>query len=322
MAKAYTWTDYEIDILKKYYPYGGYKECQKYINKTQSQIKDKARYMGIKSLWKDTSIETRRLIREKYKFLPITDIAKELNLDVLLVRSVISQYESLDKRAKVVGDNFLLKSGLNKDFFKHWTPEMAWVLGVITSDGCVMGDRLQLNMVDSDVVEKVRDLLAPKADVRYTAGVNRNQTLFTISNKVLISDLNNLGVHDRKSLNIEPPKLPNDMVNHYIRGLIDGDGGVRINERNKLIIDFIGSYGCVKLVNNYLNKVTESSFAISKQSTKSGKIIFSTRVTSLKAIKFGCFIYRGSNDKIRMNRKFMIFEDEFKRNKSLITGGV
>jgi hypothetical protein len=26
----------------------------------------------------------------------------------------------------------------NKEFFKKWTPQMAWVLGVIYTDGCLM----------------------------------------------------------------------------------------------------------------------------------------------------------------------------------------
>jgi 5'-3' exonuclease len=53
---------------------------------------------------------------------------------------------------------------LNHDFFKKWSPEMAYVLGFITADGNLnVGRRgncyLEINSTDKDILEKIKSAL-------------------------------------------------------------------------------------------------------------------------------------------------------------------
>src|SRR5262245_49797727 len=55
---------------------------------------------------------------------------------------------------------------LNEPFFDMWTPEMAYVLGVLATDGNVVKYRVQLNSVDLELVQKVRSFIGRAYPIR------------------------------------------------------------------------------------------------------------------------------------------------------------
>jgi len=63
---------------------------------------------------------------------------------------------------------------VDEDFFKQWTPKMAWVLGVIYTDGCLVRPhgsvkgRLALSQKKPELIEKVLTLLSSNAKLLFT----------------------------------------------------------------------------------------------------------------------------------------------------------
>lgn len=101
---------------------------------------------------------TKENLQQKYDSgLSLTDIARQYNCTRQYVHKLLRRY-SLTVRTQSEARNLSLQQGkisytseihspgttithekrdVNESFFKTWTPAMAWVLGVIYSDGCL-----------------------------------------------------------------------------------------------------------------------------------------------------------------------------------------
>lgn len=140
------------------------------------------------------------------------------------------------------------KTRLNRSFFKFWSPAMAYVLGVIFTDGNIMpgrerdskyktpGSRLSIAQKDPELLEKVLALM--ECDAKISRGKqaltgNPIHTFNITLNAELYDDLLNLGLTPRKSRTMQFPKIPEPFVRHFIRGCWDGDGSVYL-ERGRM----------------------------------------------------------------------------------------
>ena len=116
------------------------------------------------------------------------------------------------------------KHRLNESFFKQWSNEMAWVLGLIVTDGCLNKDYYTISIAQKDMeflwkVAKVMD-----ADFI----LNKNQTpSLLLNSKVMYKDLEEKGITPNKSLTTKIPDIPEKYVPHFMRGVIDGDGWIQ-----------------------------------------------------------------------------------------------
>jgi len=99
MSKKAKWSEFEIDIVKKHYPLGGVKECQKYINRSKYTIHKKAQEFNIKrkcysKYYKNYDEEKLKLIIKDSK--SFADVARKMNYarasGFLLVKKFIKEY--------------------------------------------------------------------------------------------------------------------------------------------------------------------------------------------------------------------------------------
>ena len=129
---------------------------------------------------------------------------------------------------------------VDESFFKTWTPAMAWVLGLIYTDGClVKPTRTSKFMVtvgqkEEELLEKVLLLLKSNAKLTFKPKRGITGALYTISinNEEIYADLQCLGLTPAKSLTVQFPDMPPDCVRHFIRGCWDGDGSVYFQKRD------------------------------------------------------------------------------------------
>ncbi|MBI5798323.1 MAG: hypothetical protein HZB10_00120 [Candidatus Yonathbacteria bacterium] len=122
---------------------------------------------------------------------------------------------------------------INKDFFKKWSPEMAYVLGYIAADGAItIGKRgnhyLDIVSIDSALLHQVRRVLGSnhqiskrKRNSRWNV-VNRLQ----IGNKKMVEDLIAIGIVPNKTKRLVMPWVPQSYFGDFLRGYFDGDGNV------------------------------------------------------------------------------------------------
>jgi hypothetical protein len=126
-----------------------------------------------------------------------------------------------------------VKRKVNKDFFKDWSPEMAYVLGFFTADGSMYetnrGTRyIDFTSVDRELIEQIRVTFNSnhKIGERVTRADHRNVHHLQIGSKDIFSDLRRLGMRPRKTDSLHLPEVPDQYFGDFVRGYFDGDGTV------------------------------------------------------------------------------------------------
>ncbi len=112
----------------------------------------------------------------------------------------------------------------NESFFDTWTGELAWLLGLIWSDGCLMRNMVEICSTDYDLLEQVAALIEMPNGIRTKNNGRAWRINFT--SKRVATWLRSLGLVESKSLIITFPTIPTEFYPDFVRGLLDGDGCV------------------------------------------------------------------------------------------------
>lgn len=187
------------------------------------------------------------------------------------------------------------KYKVNQNFFKRWSPTMAYILGFIAADGSLVrhGNAHVLHLANNDknIIKQIKIALQSEGKI---VPIQRDSSKISyhlrICDKKIFHDLKKYGITERKSLTIRPPRhLPAKFTHHYIRGVFDGDGSVYLIRKNfpsKLnVLFYTGSYQMICFLFDFVKKMCpEFSGSIMKRPDKSfysihlgqrdGKILF------------------------------------------------
>ncbi|HSV94818.1 MAG TPA: LAGLIDADG family homing endonuclease [Spirochaetia bacterium] len=149
---------------------------------------------------------------------------------------------------------------IDEDFFKVWSPKMAYVLGFIYADGAVEDCRkssrtcyLLLANNDLNILKDIMAAMSTKQTV-HTIGPRvikirdkkywcKTSYYVRIGNKLIYEDLLKLGLCPRKSLIIELPNIPEQYFQYFLRGYFDGDGCINIEKNKKNRVNVIFTSG-------------------------------------------------------------------------------
>jgi hypothetical protein len=191
----------------------------------------------LKSLTKEKLIEM-YLVQNK----SLQDIANEYNCTRQMVKVLMDKY-SLQRRSRSEARVLAIKYAkfkdfkydpINEHFFKEWTPQMAWVLGLFLTDGCLykstsVNYAFSISVSDIELISKIKSCLnSEKKIIESNQSYDKTRLLyrFEIHRDNMLDDLINLGLTQRKSLNLKFPEVPEEYMRHFIRGCWDGDGSV------------------------------------------------------------------------------------------------
>ena len=153
---------------------------------------------------------------------------------------------------------------INDKFFKNWSKEMAYVLGIIYTDGNLFHDpvrkmyRISISQKDRELLDKVLKLMDCNYILRYKKqrGIAGHLYLIDLQQKDMFHDLLELGLTSNKSLNMTFPGVPPQCTRHFIRGCWDGDGSVFVTGRGKLDANYItGSIKFIERIVEELHKI-------------------------------------------------------------------
>ncbi|MGM7634994.1 LAGLIDADG family homing endonuclease [Bacillus sp. Hm123] len=120
------------------------------------------------------------------------------------------------------------KHKVNEDFFKVWTQEMAWVLGLFATDGTIHSNTHSISLTQKD--ERILRLVATCMEADYVlapVAPTRSTPTLIINSKEIKQDLKKMGITPNKSLTVPFPHVPNEFLPSFIRGVVDGDGWVQ-----------------------------------------------------------------------------------------------
>jgi len=216
------------------------------------------------------------------------------------------------------------KAGLNVDFFKKWSPEMAYVLGYFAADGCMYvnsGGSKFFNFVSTDyeLLWKVKDILRS----RHTIALKRRRVrnwkdtyLLQIGSKEMYADLLKLGLRPKKELRLSLPEMPNIYLRHFVRGFFDGDGCVsqgyykRKNRKSKIFVLMTRfASGSKYFLKNLFKRIlldTNLKGCLSKNGTN-----FHLTYSKLASIKLYDYMYRDVAKEYYLERKHTKFLKAF-----------
>lgn len=222
----------------------------------------------------------------------------------------------------------------NKNFFKKWSSEMAYVLGYTFADGAVYSNKrgssyLEYTSTDLELINKVKVLLNSEHKISKRMKYNPNckdSYRLQIGGVELLKDLEKYGIRQNKSLTVKFPIIPNKYLSSFIRGYFDGDGCVHFEkyfkkDRNKdnwvFTTDFTsGSKGFLTGLWNSIEKYVSGGYLYKKRGGYS--LVFS-RHDSVALFRL---MYNNVSSRMFLERKYKVFLKAFGILKYNIAGVV
>jgi hypothetical protein len=319
--------------------------CSKCYNiDIERKHKDLERKRGIAG----TKLTKKYLIEQYFKqSKSLSDIAKECscsrqyvhkkaleyNLPLRSLRSArriaLNQNKLVFERTDAGGHTHsvvLHKVKLNKKFFSTWTNEMAYVLGVIYTDGCLSYRKqvtkttirrlpsLSIAQKEPEFLRKILVLMGCNAKVHFRERKKYGNIVagavysFNIDCTPIYHDLVRLGLNPNKSLNVEFPNIPKEYVRHFIRGCWDGDGSVyHETGKNYLIANFYS--GSLKFIEGILTELEK--IGLPKRTVHMTKAIqpsYYFKFYGEQCIKLYHYLYNNVPSTQYLERKYKLFK--------------
>lgn len=208
---------------------------------------------------------------------------------------------------------------INENFFNKWSPEMAYVLGLIITDGCITDTgKISLDMNEKELLEKVRRVMRSQHNITLSKH-QEGLYCFHFARERLVKDLADLGVLPRKSLNVKLPAIPDAFLKDFIRGVFDGDGSIYFEKRSArypIRTTFVSSsQDFIEKLEIALQQLGLPKRAIHKQKTKNG-IHYKIRYSHENSKKLFEIIYPDVQNGLFMERKYKKFLDGFQQERS------
>ena len=325
--------------------HGYCKHC--YERKTEEKFKNLDR---VRNYGGSSSLLTKEFLVENYitNGKSLGDIAKEANCSRQYVHKMMlshgiperrknsARIMALDK-GKIIRENLSFEGSqryvkldriiLNESFFSSWSIGMAYVLGVIFTDGnlsprggtCPI-DHFTISQKEPELLAKVLALMECNAKIFFRKEHIYNGKKagalhwFRIANNNVYNDLIKLGLSPNKSLVITFPNVPNRYVRHFIRGCWDGDGSVYIDKQSKRIgASFLT--GSLRFMEGMVMALAEAGFPRRKIYINKGKNpSYYIRVTGTQVPNFYNYLYDAVPPTQYLERKFKLFRLSLEMN--------
>lgn len=248
--------------------------------------------------------------------LSLVNSGKEFGLTQKVVERILRDY-GVKKRTYSEAKQLSRKYSCDDNYFKQQNHNMAYILGLLASDGSISKKENLISIVlkseDSELLKKIaiETKVSRPLDNFFGNNTQNYYTSFRNWSKTWKDDLQHYGIVPQKTFTLTPPDLllPEYRID-YIRGYFDGDGSIySVESQNRVFFEVTGASKPLidwirnELLNNYhilLNKE-------SKEIKDNGTIMYKIKIGSKEElIKLYNLFY--SNDSLYLERKKKQFE--------------
>ena len=242
-------------------------------------------------------------------------ISKKVNLSIYTIYKILKNNNIHIRNDKE--KNLIYK--VNENYFEKIDSEhKAYWLGFIYADGYITSkqkygsqnfgitlsskDRLHLMKLNIDLQSTY-----PINDYCYNTSYKENTSYsrLLICNQKIVNDLIIHGCFEHKTNILQAPKIDEELIPHFIRGYLDGDGCITNYINNGYIrykVLFLGTKNILDFINDFLEK--KLNFRIQKYyKRKSNQTVESLELSSnIRSKNFLDLIYK--NASIYLDRKY------------------
>lgn len=157
------------------------------------------------------------------------DASRAINKDLTIIKRIV-------KENNFTYDYRPYNKELKHDFFSVIdSPEKAWLLGFLFTDGSVrkIGNccqiRLSIQRKDEEMIEQIKQWLHIDGKTQHDNREKKECSGIEFSSTQIFNDLEKYGIVPNKTYltkGLFIDKIPEEFQKDYIRGLFDGDGGI------------------------------------------------------------------------------------------------
>lgn len=256
---------------------------------------------------------TPEIMRNLYNFRQFSmgEIAQMYNVS----RTAVYKYmklNNIESRSKSIARRIATKKQkfpryihkINDSFFSNWSNEMAWVLGMLYSDGNLnKKGYISISSIDKEVLNKLKTCLSSSHPISKVKQNNKLYTFVFCCVKIY-DDLIELGLHPKKAKTIKYPDIPEKFESHFIRGLFDGDGSIYNEKKSNYPLRASYSSSSEEFIYSLEKRLNNAG--LKKRNIYKG-INYYFRYGYAEAVKLSEYLYSGDCDHIRLERKYLKF---------------
>ena len=247
-------------------------------------------------------------------------IAKDYHMDKEAVKVIITKSGNNIRSLSDIRQRY----SINQHYFDEIdTPEKAYILGLLYTDGCRC-DRgmhyqivLKLQDTDVDILYKMQECLQSNRPLKYIITEPKmfpngkiyspkNQYALIIDNKQIATSLEKWGIIPNKTYTLKfPDFLPEKLCPHFIRGGWEGDGWISKSSKDKGC-GFMGTYDLVNYIREYTENLLDIHFSIFHRKEYKMENLYTISLHGGKQVKqFLDYLYQDST--IHFHRKYACY---------------
>ena len=206
----------------------------------------------------------------------------------------------------------------NQHYFDNIdTPNKAYILGLLYSDGCNNTNHnsitLSLQEDDVDILKKVKEEIEYAGDIRLVPLHSKNnnykdQYVLCINDEYMSKQLETLGVINAKSLILKfPDYLRDDLIRHFVRGYFDGDGCIYIYpNKSKCTTSVVGTVDFCNTLSSILSSFGYKNSIYHPNQCKPETVVLRTGGNK-SSYQFLSWLYEDAE--MKMKRKYQKYID-------------
>lgn len=294
------WSQQELDFLQEYYTTKSPKWIAKQISRTINSIHVKASRLGLVS-WVAWTQKEKDYLRQSYYKVPIVEMAKVLGKKKGTI-SAMACAMGLSHHKNTIPPNH--------NYFNDFKARQSWVLGFWAADGCISirenrAPSIFFSQKERDILEKICaefewqgkiSLLKGTRGHCYNAGFT-SQPIYDFMHSFFNCSL------ERKSNTLKwPSKLPVEYSRDFCRGLVDGDGCIRIRYDNVPMFSFAS--GSLSIATGFVQQIfSDIGIQLKVHKRKSG--VYISECGGTKAVCIAHYLYH--NSELHLDRKYQIY---------------